>query len=73
MNTRSPNKKIENRTPPGKALAGFGGSAVGVARIDPEKSYAGVSQLLQQVINDSSSEAWIRSRPRSITPMKASI
>jgi hypothetical protein len=45
-------------SPLGKRLPDSAGSPVGVVRLDPEKSYAGVGLLLQQVINDSSQEAW---------------
>ncbi len=45
-------------SPLGKRLPDAGGSPVGVARLDPEKAYAGVGELLQQVINESSQEAW---------------
>ncbi len=58
MNTQPSNNKVEIETPLGKRLPDSGGSAVGVARMDPEKSYAGVGILLQQVINDSDQKAW---------------
>ncbi|MGA3085250.1 MAG: DUF362 domain-containing protein [Thermodesulfobacteriota bacterium] len=45
-------------SPLGKRLPDSTGSPVGVARLDPEKSYAGVGELLQQVIDNSSQEAW---------------
>jgi hypothetical protein len=45
-------------SPLGRRLLDSSGSPVGVARLDPEKSYAGVGVLLQQVINESSEEAW---------------
>jgi len=34
------------------------GAAIGVARMDPERSYRGVPDLLQRVINEDSREAW---------------
>jgi hypothetical protein len=34
------------------------GAPVGAARLDADKAYAGITELLQQVINDSSREAW---------------
>jgi hypothetical protein len=58
MNTPLSNQKFEIETPLGKRLPDSAGSPVGVARLDPEKSYAGVGILLQQVINDSNQEAW---------------
>jgi len=45
-------------SPMGKRLPDSAGSPVGVVRLDPEKSYAGVGELLQKVINDSNQEAW---------------
>ncbi len=45
-------------SPLGRRLPDSSGSPVGVARLDPEKSYAGVGILLQQVINESSEGAW---------------
>jgi hypothetical protein len=45
-------------SPLGKRLPDSAGSPVGVVRVDPGKSYAGVGALLQQVINASSEEAW---------------
>jgi len=47
-------------SPLGRRLPDTAGSPIGVARLDPEKSYAGVGDLLQQVINDASPEAWDR-------------
>ena len=45
-------------SPLGKRLPDSGEAPVGVVRLDPERSYAGVGVLLQQVINDSNQEAW---------------
>jgi hypothetical protein len=45
-------------SPIGRRLADSDGAPVGVARIDPERSYAGVGELLQKVINESSQGAW---------------
>jgi hypothetical protein len=45
-------------SPLGRRLPDSSGSPVGVVRVDPEKSYAGVGDLLQKVINESSDEAW---------------
>ncbi|MEW6185686.1 MAG: DUF362 domain-containing protein [Thermodesulfobacteriota bacterium] len=45
-------------SPLGKRRPDSGGSPVGVARLDPEKAYLGIGELLQQVINNSSQEAW---------------
>jgi hypothetical protein len=58
MNTQPSREKIKIETPIGNRLPDSTGSPVGVVRLDPEKSYAGVGLLLQQVINDSSQEAW---------------
>ena len=52
--------EIRIDSPLGKRLPDSAGAPVGVVRLDPEKSYAGVGELLQQVINDSSEEAWDR-------------
>ena len=38
------------------------GSPVGVARMDPDKSYTGIGQLLQTFINNGDPEAWDRIR-----------
>jgi hypothetical protein len=64
MNTQPSREKIEIETPIGKRLPDSAGSPVGVVRIDPERSYAGVGLLLQQVINDSSQEAWDKIRAK---------
>jgi hypothetical protein len=58
MNNQSARDEMWIESPLGKRLPDSAGSPVGVVRLDPEKSYAGVGVLLQQVINDSNSEAW---------------
>jgi hypothetical protein len=45
-------------SPIGKQTADFSGSPVGVVRMDPDKSYIGVSELLQDYINNSNTAAW---------------
>ena len=45
-------------SPLGKCDTDHKGSAVGVVRMDPQKSYAGIGELLQEYINHSSREAW---------------
>ena len=58
MNNQLSRDEMWIESPLGKRLPDSAGSPVGVVRLDPEKSYAGVGDLLQQVINDSSQEAW---------------
>ncbi|MHC4105877.1 MAG: DUF362 domain-containing protein, partial [Planctomycetota bacterium] len=45
-------------SPFGKCDTDHKGSAVGVVRMDSQKSYAGIGELLQEYINHSSQEAW---------------
>ena len=45
-------------SPLGKRETDRTGSPLGVVRMDPEKSYAGIGELLQEYINHSSPEAW---------------
>jgi hypothetical protein len=45
-------------TPIGKQAVDKNGSPVGVVRLDVEKSYAGVGELLKDYINDSDQGAW---------------
>jgi len=58
MNTHLSGKELFIESPLGKRLPDSEGAPVGVVRLDPEKSYAGVGALLQQVIDESSQEAW---------------
>ena len=58
MNNQLSRDEMWIDSPLGNRLPDSAGSAVGVVRLDPEKSYAGVGLLLQQVINESSQEAW---------------
>ena len=58
-------KKMKNNqkimtfdSPLGKKESDSTGSPVGVVRMDVNKSYAGISELLQKVINDSDQESW---------------
>jgi len=67
-------------SPLGQRFPDSSGSPVGVARIDPEKSYAGVGDLLEKVINESSDDAWIKIKAKidytyegldfALTPLK---
>jgi hypothetical protein len=45
-------------TPMGKQKVDSDGPLVGVTRMDTEKSYAGIGDLLQRYINDSNQKAW---------------
>lgn len=45
-------------SPLGKCDTDHKGSVVGVVRMDPQKSYAGIGELLQEYINHSSRKAW---------------
>ncbi len=45
-------------SPVGKQEVDAVGSPVGVVRMDVDKSYAGTGELLQEVINTGSEEAW---------------
>ena len=51
-------------SPLGKRKADCEGSPVGVSRLDVDKSYAGVGELLQQVINQNSQDAWEQIRQK---------
>ncbi|MHC4105433.1 MAG: DUF362 domain-containing protein, partial [Planctomycetota bacterium] len=42
----------------GKCDTDHKGSAVGVVRMDPQKAYTGIGELLQEYINYSNREAW---------------
>lgn len=46
------------RTPLGEMPVDSDGAAVGVVRMQPERSVRGVPELLQRVINEESAEAW---------------
>jgi hypothetical protein len=58
MNDQVSKDKMWIDSPLGKRLPDSEGSPMGVARLDPEKSYVGIGELLQRVINESSQEAW---------------
>ena len=49
-------------SPLGKREADSAGSVVGVTRLDAEKSYSGIGDLLQTYINESHQESWNRIR-----------
>jgi hypothetical protein len=51
-------KNISVDSPFGTSAIDSTGSAVGVIRMDPKRSYAGVGEFLQEVINSSDREAW---------------
>ncbi len=51
-------KRLVIDSPIGKQEVDSVGSPVGVARMDVHKSYAGVGELLQDYINNSSQESW---------------
>jgi hypothetical protein len=53
-------RKMYFNTPLGERLPDSAGSPIGVVRLDPDKSYTGTAELLQQVINEDSDEAWNR-------------
>ena len=46
------------RSPIGDVAIDSAGSAVGVARMNPQESYADVPELLRQVIDEGNAEAW---------------
>ncbi|MBI4767678.1 MAG: DUF362 domain-containing protein [Deltaproteobacteria bacterium] len=58
MSNQTSNNEHWIDSPLGRRLPDSSGSPVGVARLDPEKSYAGAGVLLQEVINESSEDAW---------------
>jgi len=45
-------------SPFGRVEIDSGGSSIGAARIDPERAYDRIGELLKDVINESSEEAW---------------
>lgn len=51
-------------SPIGQCEPDHTGSPVGVVRMDPEKSYAGIGELLQYYINYSTQEAWEKIRAK---------
>jgi len=53
-------KPLLVNSPIGKCKTDHTGSPVGVVRMDPERSYAGIGGLLQEYINNSNQEAWER-------------
>jgi Domain of unknown function (DUF362) len=46
------------RSPIGEVSVDVGGTSVGVVRMDPAKSYSGLPELLQRVIDEDDSAAW---------------
>ena len=58
MKNQVSRNEIRLNSPLGQRLPDSSGSPVGVARLDPEKSYVGIGELLKQVIDESSQEAW---------------
>ena len=57
-------KDTQLDTPIGKQAVDAAGSPVGVVRLDVEKSYAGIGDLLKDYINDSDQGAWARIREK---------
>ena len=51
-------------TPVGKQTVDHSGSAIGVVRVDPAKSYSGMGGLLQEYLNTSSPGAWDKIRAK---------
>jgi len=45
-------------SPFGRVEIDSGGSSIGAARIDPERAYDKIGELLKDVINEGSKEAW---------------
>jgi hypothetical protein len=58
VNNQLSKEEMWVNSPLGRRLPDSAGARVGMARLDPEKSYAGVGELLRQVINDSRHETW---------------
>lgn len=54
----SPLDQILMNTPFGKISPDSDGSPIGLTRIEPEKSYSGIGDLLQDFINNSNQAAW---------------
>ena len=54
----SKTKGMTVNSPIGKRKSDDTGSAVGVVRVDVDKSYADTGELLQDYINQSNEEAW---------------
>jgi len=52
------NNLISLDSPLGKQTPDHKGSPIGVTRLDPVQSYLGISELLQEYINNSNFEAW---------------
>jgi hypothetical protein len=51
-------KRLVIDSPIGKQEVDSAGSPVGVTRMDVDKSYAGVGELLQDYINNFNQESW---------------
>ncbi len=60
----SHNKDKQLDTPNGKQAVDATGSPVGVARLDGERSYAGIGDLLKAHINDADRAAWAKIREK---------
>ena len=53
------NSKVkEINSPMGKQAVDADGSPIGAVRMDPEKSYAGIGELLGDYINNTNQKAW---------------
>ena len=59
------------RSPIGDIAIDSTGSAVGVARMNPQESYADVPELLRQVIDEGNAEAWQAIKKESTTRSRA--
>jgi Domain of unknown function (DUF362) len=55
-------KNEQLRTPVGKQAADSAGSPIGAVRVDVERSYAGIGDLLKDFINDSNQGSWQKIR-----------
>ena len=51
-------------SPLGRREVDSSGSPVGVSRMDADEAYAGVGELLQEFLNESSQDAWERIRAK---------
>jgi hypothetical protein len=51
-------------SPVGKRETDRSGSPVGVVRVDPDRSYSGIGELLREYINEASREAWEKIRAK---------
>jgi len=64
MNLKSSTKGISVKSPLGETITDSTGSPVGVVRLDPDSSYAGIGGLLEEYINHASQDAWDKIRAK---------